>query len=474
MSELLDLLDAVAGTEVVVVGDAMLDGWLSGPSHRLSREAPVPVVDVHVSTYACGGAANAAANLASLGGRVRFVSVVGDDDDGDLLRRVLEQAGVDTSDVLVEPGRRTPAKRRVSAGGHMVTRLDSGDSQPLSEATRRALAARLRARAATAAGLVVSDYDHGTLDGLVDVVAGLAHPCLVVDSRQPRRWARARPLAVKPNWGEVAPLLGPGLDRAERVVAAGDAVRDALGARVATVTLDRDGAVVLSDGEPVRLYATPEPDAQAAGAGDSFTAALALGLAAGAAPALAAALAQRAAQVVVARPGTTPCGAGELRAALAGGGSSRLPDLDRLADCVAAHRAAGRTIAFTNGCFDVLHAGHVAHLREARSLADVLVVGLNSDASVARLLGPGRPQNPVADRSAVLAAVADVDHLVVFEGDTPADLLEVVRPDVYVKGGDYTPGMLPETPLVERLGGRVHILSYVDERSGLADPTSAP
>ena len=269
---------------------------------------------------------------------------------------------------------------------------------------------------------------------------------------------------MKPNFAEVEPLLGEGLDRAERVVAAGDRVRAALGAQVVAATIDGEGSVVLSDGPPVRLHTTPQPDSHAAGAGDSYTAALALALAQGASPAVAGELAQRAAQVAVRTQGTTPCTAAALREAVSRY-EQRVRDLAHLADLVESHRAAGRRVAFTNGCFDVLHAGHVAHLREARALADVLVVGLNSDASVRRLKGDDRPVNGVEDRAAVLAGLSGVDHLVVFDSDTAAELLQTVRPDVYVKGGDYTPEMLPEAALVERLGGEVVTLGWVDETS---------
>ena len=464
MTPLTELVDGAAGLEVVVVGDAVLDGWLAGPSTRLSREAPVPVVDVTTARYAAGGAANTAVNLAALGARVRLVSVTGDDADGDLLRAVLQEAGVDTRAVLVETGRATCAKRRVSAGTQMLTRFDTGDTGPVTASTADRMAHRLRIAAGTAAAVVVSDYDLGLLqDEAVSVVGALGHPCVVVDARRPQRWAPAHPRAVKPNFDEVAPLLEAGLDRAERVVAAADRVRAALGADVVAATLDGEGAVVLSDDEPVRLHTTPQPATHAAGAGDSFTAALALALAQGAPPALAGELAQRAAAVVVRSPGTTPCTAAALREAV-GRSEQHVRDAGRLADLVARHRAAGRSVAFTNGCFDVLHAGHVAHLREARALADVLVVGLNSDDSVRRLKGPDRPVNGVDDRAAVLAGLVGVDHLVVFDADTPAELLEAVMPDVYVKGGDYTPEMLPETALVERLGGTVVTLGWVDEQ----------
>ena len=465
MRALLDLVAGARGLPVVVVGDAVLDGWLHGPSSRLSREAPVPVVDITDTRYAPGAAGNTAVNLVALGASVRFLSVVGDDADGELLRAVLRDAGVRDADLLVEPGRTTCAKRRVSAGSQMLTRLDTGTTRAVGGDTRAALAGRLREAAAHSAAVVVSDYGLGLLaDGAVELVASLDHPCVVVDARRPQRWAPARPRAVKPNFAELEALLEPGLDRAEQVVAAAALLHTAFGAEVVAATLDTDGAVVLSGGPPVRLHTTPQPGGNAAGAGDSFTAALALALAQGAEPALAGELAQRAAQVVVRTPGTTPCTAADLREAVTVD-DQRVGDLERLAQLVGQHRARGRRIVFTNGCFDVLHAGHVAHLREARALADVLVVGLNSDDSVRRLKGADRPVNGVEDRAAVLAGITGVDHLVVFDADTAAELLEVVRPEVYVKGGDYTPEMLPETALVERLGGEVVTLGWVDEHT---------
>ena len=192
MRALLELLEAAPCTQVLVVGDAVLDGWLSGPSARLSREAPVPVVDVRTEEHAAGGAANTAVNLAALGARVRFLSVVGDDDDGERLCRVLRAAGVATDDVLVEPGRRTCAKRRISAGGQMVTRFDTGDTGPVSPASAAALAARMQRHGAASGAVVVSASGLGVLaDGAVPAVAALRHPCLVVDSRTALRWAPA-------------------------------------------------------------------------------------------------------------------------------------------------------------------------------------------------------------------------------------------------------------------------------------------
>jgi D-beta-D-heptose 7-phosphate kinase / D-beta-D-heptose 1-phosphate adenosyltransferase len=231
------------------------------------------------------------------------------------------------------------------------------------------------------------------------------------------------------------------------------------------VTLDRDGALLLTDGTPpYRTRAHPAPERQASGAGDTFTAALAAGLVSGLDLPAAVELGQAAADVVVQRFGTSVCSADDLLAHLdrpTGG----VLDAATLAERVSADRVAGRRIVLTNGCFDVLHRGHTAALAAAAQLGDVLVVAVNSDDSIRRLKGPDRPINVAADRAAVLAALSDVDYVTVFDTDTPIPLLELLRPDVYTKGGDYSPEMLAEAEVVRAYGGEVQIVAYVPEQS---------
>jgi rfaE bifunctional protein kinase chain/domain/rfaE bifunctional protein nucleotidyltransferase chain/domain len=472
---------AAAAPHVLVLGDTVLDEWLTGPSRRLSREAPVPVVEVDHTRSAPGAAANTAVNLAALGARVTLVSVVGDDADADVVRALVAGYGVDTAGVVRAPGRATAAKRRVLADDALVARFDTLPGDPVAGPARHAVGEALRAALDDAPdAVVVCDYGTGALDDatvalLADQLGppGPERPRLVVDAHDPRRWAPARPDVVTPNAGEVAAVLGRDLGRPDRAAAAEAAaaeLRERCGASSVIVTLDRDGALLLpadDDAPAYRTWARPAPESNTCGAGDTFTAALALALAAGTPTPTAVELAQAAADVVVGRPGTSVCGTGELAERVAAA-EGPLLDAASLAAIVGEQRIAGRRVVFTNGCFDVVHRGHVASLNQAKRLGDVLVVALNSDESVARLKGPQRPLNPLADRAAVISALSCVDHVIAFDTDTPEPLLDLLRPDVYAKGGDYTPEMLSETATVTAYGGRVVILDYLPDRSTTA------
>jgi rfaE bifunctional protein nucleotidyltransferase chain/domain len=289
---------------------------------------------------------------------------------------------------------------------------------------------------------------------------------VVLDARDVASWAEVGVSAVTPNWPETRPLLdgatGAVHDRVGRVTAQSHRLLSATGADVVVATLDVDGAVVLTPGAaprhvPVPRVENPHP----AGAGDAFAAALALARAAGAAWEAAVDLACAAAGVVVRRPGTAVCTAADLRAQV----GSPLVAPEDLVAALARARAQGRRVAFTNGCFDLLHAGHVRVLQTAARLADVVVVALDSDAGVRRVKGPGRPVNGLADRAAVLAALGTVDHVVAFDDDAPLALLRAVRPDVYVKGADHDVAALPEARLVQLLGGTVHVVPALPDRS---------
>lgn len=454
---------------VTVIGDLLLDGWWSGTIGRIAREAPAPVVDLDAREHAAGGAANTAVNLAALGARVSAVGLVGDDEPGRLLREEMAAAGVDVSRVRVVAGARTTTKVRVSAGDQVLVRIDDAQPGPWPTEALDALIADAAEASSDADAQVVCDYGSLLSDEVVARLADLPRPALrVVDAHDARRLRGLRPDLVTPNAREAELLAGEGLGsgdaRAERATVLAERIRAAAGARTAVVTLDRDGTVLLAPGSaPVRTYAHPYPEKQASGAGDVFVAAVTTAHAAGEPLDRAVALAQRAADVAVQRVGTCVCRLDELESASDAEFSVLQPDA--LAARLDEHRARGERIVFTNGCFDVLHRGHTSSLRQAASLGDVLVVAVNSDASVRRLKGPERPVNGERDRADVIAALACVDYVTVFADDTPRELIRRLRPHVYAKGGDYTPEMLAETTAADEVGAEIAILDYVADHS---------
>lgn len=473
-NKLLKLVDRFAGRRVGVIGEAMLDVYTEGDVSRICREAPVPVVTVSEERAVPGGAANTAANLVSLGARPRFLSVVGDDYEARILMRALQAAGVPTRDLLVHPRRRTLVKRRIIGAGQMLLRVDVGDVEAVNGPLERALLERMHSLFEESDLIIVSDYGYGIMTPTL--IAGLA-ACqrsmprvLVVDSKDLALYQDVGVTVAKPNYVEALRLLGreaaePNEDRLALMHLNGQKLLEVTGAEIVALTLDRDGAITFEvGGEPHQTYAEPRPNSHASGAGDTFVSAFGLALAAGAHTHAAAELASAATALVVERNGTTTCSAVELKDFLSSI-DKHVQDLDLLQARMDLYRRQGKRLVFTNGCFDILHRGHIAYLNRAKEQGDILVVGVNSDASVARLKGAERPINTLEDRIQVLAALSCIDHIVPFEEDTPENLLRIVRPDVFVKGGDYTHETLPEAPLVEALGGRVEILPYIQDRS---------
>lgn len=458
---------------VTVVGDALLDRYVRGTARGLCREAPAPVVEVDGTLHAAGGAANVAVNVAALGARASLVALVAPDPAGVRLRAILRDERVDAQAVLDVPGAATTVKTRVLADGRVLVRYDEGGIADPGAGVRARLAELLRRGFGDADAVVVSDYGGGVVDGtildaLVEAAAGTGR-VLVVDAKEPQRFRALHPTVVTPSYEDTARLVGAAPVRGPHARVAqlsglGPELLGLTGAAIVAVTLDADGVLLFErERPPFHCSLGAEPVAHGIGAGDAFTAALAVALAGGADPAVAVEFAAAAAAVAAAEPGTAVCRAQALERRLTRTG--KVLDAAGVPAAAAALRQAGRRVVFTNGCFDLLHGGHVSCLAQARALGDVLVVGVNDDDGVARAKGPGRPVVPLAERLRVLAALSCVDYLVPFGGDSPTGLIEGLRPDVYVKGGDYTRETLPEAPLVERLGGEVHLVDLVPERS---------
>ena len=453
----------------------MLDCYLNGDADRLCREAPAPVVAVHQRQDVPGGAANTAANVASLGAKVRFLSVIGNDLEGERLQQVLQQRGISTVDLLQSSERGTLAKQRVVAGSQILVRLDQGSTEAIVPPIEQQLIHQLIEQFSQCDAIIVSDYGYGVItpyviQALAELQTQLPRT-LVIDSRRLSDYCTVGATAVKPNYEEAIQLLGLPKqvdDRAEQITPYGQHLLHLTGATIVATTLDTEGAILFEAGQtPHRTYTRPVPQNQTSGAGDTFISALTLALAAGASTSTAASIATAATAIVVKQTGTTSCKAEELRQSVidTDDRSKLILDQSDIATYVQQYRSANRQIIFTNGCFDILHPGHVSYLTQAKALGDILIVGVNTDDSIRQLKGAGRPVNPLSDRLTVLSALNCVDHVIPFAELTPKNLIRIIRPDIYVKGGDYTRDTLPEADLIEELGGIVRILPYVDNRS---------
>jgi D-beta-D-heptose 7-phosphate kinase/D-beta-D-heptose 1-phosphate adenosyltransferase len=446
---------------LVVVGDALLDRDLDGRAERLAPDAPVPVVDDPAEHARPGGAALAATLAALLDGReVVLVTALAGDEGGSVLRELLGSAGVTVADLGLAGA--TAEKIRVRASGQSLLRLDRGGRPgvvgPLGERGRRAIAG--------AAAVLVADYGRGLAaePGVRAALGALgARVPLVWDPhpRGPAPVAGAR--LATPNRAEAAGFApeAPGAGLAEAIAQA-RLLAGRWSAAAVAVTRGPGGALLVEgDGVPLVVPAPVVAGGDPCGAGDRFAASVAGAIADGAVLSEAVVAGVHAATAFVAAGG-----AGGVDAASDGdhGGWSATPSR-RAEDAVAAVRARGGTVVATGGCFDLLHAGHVRLLADARALGDCLIVYLNSDASVRRLKGAGRPVVAAGDRRAVLLGLAAVDAVVVFDEDTPERALADLRPDLWVKGADYAVADLPEADLLARWGGRAVVLPYLDGRS---------
>jgi len=448
---------------IVVVGDALLDVDLVGTASRLTPDAPVPVVEDVDTRERPGGAALAAVLAARSGADVVLVTPLGDDEGAQRLRALLDGR---VQLIEIPATSATAVKSRIRVGDHSVARLDSGGSTATFGALPAAAAKAIRG----AAAVLVADYGRGTTSA-PDVRAALsaARGPVVWDPHP--RGADPVPSArlVTPNGAEAARVAAAaGVDVAGNGLAAVGARAQALiahwGVGAVAVTIGARGALLsYGEGAPLVVPATPVTGGDPCGAGDSFAAAVTVALAGGAVTGNAVTTAVAAAGAFVARGGATAWDA----AWDATPTTTEAPDAD-VPSLLARVRSAGGTVVATGGCFDLLHAGHVATLRAARGLGDCLVVCINSDESVRRLKGPSRPLVPAPDRARVLEALEFVDAVVVFDEDTPTQVLERLRPDVWAKGGDYAGADLPEAAVLQEWGGQAVVLPYLDGHSTTA------
>lgn len=469
------IVNAFTGKRILVIGDLILDVYLRGMSTRLCPEAPVPVVNVGERISRLGGAANTVCNLAALGANVNFCSVIGCDPTGDEALLLLERTGVDTRMVIRHAERKTISKSRVMSGPQLVTRIDEGTEAPVDVETSTALAMCIEESFTQCDAVVISDYDKGVINAqVIDKLMALKQkrPLLIaVDSKRLSFFRRLHPAYIKPNYNEALALLGlpaKSCNRIQQINAVAPLLFRKTNAPLITVTLDGEGSLMIENGKPTGTYAAPSiARPHVSGAGDTYLSAFVLSFLSSGNCGASAEIATAAASIAVDKECTASCSQTELKTRF-NIHSKFLTSLSEVDEICRDYRATGKRIVFTNGCFDILHSGHVSYLRQARELGDVLIVGLNTDDSIRRIKGNDRPINSMEDRLQVLSGLSSVDHIVPFgtkEDDTPVPLIRAVRPEIFVKGGDYKRENLPEAATVESVGGKIVIIDHVPDHS---------
>ncbi|MDP6830648.1 MAG: D-glycero-beta-D-manno-heptose 1-phosphate adenylyltransferase [Alphaproteobacteria bacterium] len=475
---MLQLLDRFRAGRVACLGDLMLDRYVYGEVDRVSAEAPIPIIRAERNDAMLGGVGNVARNVAAAGGQAHLLAVRGEDGAG---REVTEQIAAMpcvAADLVPCPDRSTTLKTRYIAAGQQLLRADRETTTPIDGAAADALLSHLDAALAQTDVLVLSDYGKGVLSDqmLAEAIARAraAKVPIIADPKRRDLTAYSGVDFLKPNRAELAAATGLPCGDDEQIALAAHTVMDHCEIGAMLVSRSEQGmSLIPRDGAPVHLPVRAPEVFDVSGAGDTVVAIFALALAAGAAPELGARLANLAAAVVVGKVGTAAVSSDELAAAVLSDDLTRSEDKVVSAAMAQADaerwRAGGLRIGFTNGCFDLLHPGHISLLNEAKSHCDRLIVAINDDASVRRLeKGEGRPVQAEAARALVLASLAMVDRVLIFADDTPIPLLRQLRPDVLIKGGDYDIAGVVGGDIVQAYGGEVKLARFLDGHSSTA------
>jgi len=475
-AQLLGVLEKLGHPRVLVLGDLIWDRYTWGDAERVSPEAPVLVLRTNQREARLGGAASVCQLLRGLDAEVTCVGVLGADQAAHEVRERLTESGIHAEHVLADPSRPTTVKERFiglaqNRHPHQILRVDSEERMPLSAELERELLARTLRELPQHQAVLISDYNKGVctptlVQAVIKAARELRIPVLAdpVSSADFRKYHGATYLT--PNRAEAQAATGRKLRRNKDALLMGRDLCTHLNLRAAIITLDRDGmALVPPDGAGIIYPTRPRNVYDITGAGDMVLAALGLCVAEGVPLSLAVPLANVAGGLEVERVGVVPITREDLRTDLRAGAKVvpyKVVDRSEIRDCLEQHQARGQRVVFTNGCFDLLHIGHVTALQEAAELGEVLVVGLNSDQSVSRLKGTGRPIVAQQHRADTLAGLGCVDYVVIFDEDTPLELIHEVRPDVLVKGGGYDPREIVGREFVESNGGRVCVTSHLD------------
>lgn len=450
-------------SRVLVVGDLMLDRYWHGPTQRISPEAPVPVVNVHFNEERPGGAGNVALNVADLGGKVSLLGLTGDDEAATALESLLAHPNIACQFLKVN-GQTTITKLRVISRHQQLIRLDFEGG--FDRASSSNLAAECKKQMSDHSAIILSDYGKGTLSDTAEIIAAArkADVPVLVDPKGSDFVRYKGATVITPNQSEFEAVVGHCADEQEIVANAHKLVSD-LQLQALLITRSEKGMLLVQQNKEVLKLPTHAREVyDVTGAGDTVISVLGAALAAGSTLADATILANSAAGVVVGKLGTATATVSELESALREHEPLQRGIVDEvtLIEQITAARRSGERIVFTNGCFDILHAGHVAYLSQAAELGDRLIVAVNSDDSVQRLKGEERPVNALLQRMAVLSALESIDWVVDFNEDTPDRIIKTILPDVLVKGGDYQADEIVGADTVRNSGGEVVVLDFVE------------
>ncbi len=459
---------------VLVIGDVMLDRYLMGSVNRISPEAPVPVVLLKKSEDRAGGAANVAANLSGLGLHTQIIGCIGDDATGITLKQIIANSGVDTELVMRSKQRPTISKTRVMSGNQQIVRIDDESASAFTLKENEQLLNHVEnALSNKPAMVILSDYAKGLLSdascqAIIQQCKQLGIP--VIADPKGRDYSKYQGAsALTPNKKETAEACGVDMHETEALLQAAKQLKEKLGLDFLAVTRGEEGISFIDSQHIEHIPATAKKVFDVSGAGDTVIATLAAGLVHGLTAHDALQLANIAAAIVVGKVGTVPVTQAELLKALVSedgqSQADKICDKTQLVALVKHWKENHQKIVFTNGCFDLLHAGHVTYLEAAKKTGDKLILGLNTDRSVSALKGPTRPVIHEQDRARVLAALAAVDAVILFDEDTPLQLIDAIRPDIIVKGDDYTEDQVVGGTEVKSWGGSVKLIPLVQGRS---------
>lgn len=446
---------------ILVIGDLMLDEYHWCSVNRISPEAPVPICKVEKTTLSPGGAGNVANNIQSLNVPVSIFGFVGVDSSGDKLKQLFNKKNINSAGII-KTERSTILKSRVVAHHQQVVRIDREEPDPLSLKERNSLYKEFESQIKACSAVVISDYLKGTLtESFLNRIITLAnkHNKIVIVDPKGDSFAKYKNASIiTPNFKEFQAVVGKHVETEEEIFEKGKKLVKKLGLKALLLTRSEKGMSIITQTDKIDIQTEAKEVFDITGAGDTVVALLTIGLASQLDLETSARMANAAAGIVVEKPGTATVNWESLESFFLNKTSNKSP---HNIEEILKKKELGKKIVFTNGCFDILHAGHIQYLTQAKSHGDILVIGLNSDASVAKLKGSDRPVNNQNARANVLAALAVVDYVIIFDEDTPIRLIQKIKPAIHIKGGDYKAEDLPEFPIIKQYGGEVIIKPFL-------------